>query len=218
MLVSLLGFWELMPFWATDDRGGGGGGAGGDDLDREHQDDDDITDEDDDVEDDEDREDSDDDDDDDEPLGEAGTRALRRERRRRREAEANLRKLQRKAGSDDDEDDESEDAADLETQLERTLRELHEARAESALVKAATEAGAVSVRAVVALARDELTFDKDGRPRNLRSVMKALQEDDPELFRAADGSADGGEGGGDATVRDHNAALRRQIRRQRRGT
>jgi hypothetical protein len=71
---------------------------------------------------------------------------------------------------------------------------------------------------VVTLAREELTFDKDGKPRNLRSVMKALQEDDPELFRAADGSADGGEGGGGATVRDHNAALRRQIRRQRRGT
>lgn len=220
MLTSLDEIWALMPFLDADKGGGGGGGAGGDDDDRDDQDDDDdITDEDDDIEDDDEDDESEDgdDDDDDEPLGKAGTKALRRERRRRRDAERKLRKLQR--GNDDDEDDESDDDdADLESKLERTTRQLHEARAETALVSAATKAGAVSVRAVVALAREELKFDKSGKPRNLRSVMKALREDDPELFRAADGSADGGEGGGGAAVRDLNANLRRQIRKARRGS
>jgi len=216
MLTSLLELWNLMPFLDADKGGGGGGGADDDDADRDDQDaDDDITDEDDDIEDDdEDREDSDDDDDDDEPLGKAGTKALRKERRLRRDAEAKLRKLQRQ---DDDEDDESDDDADLEARLARTQRQLHEARAETALTKAATKAGAVSVRAVVALAREELKFDKGGKPRNLRSVIRALKEDDPELFRAADGSADGGEGGSGTAVRDLNASLRRQIRKARRG-
>ncbi len=95
---------------------------------------------------------------------------------------------------------------------------LRDANARSAVTDAATKANAISTRAVYALIRSDLEFDDEtGEPTNVAALLKAAQRDEPSLFRAANGSGDGGAGGGvggDSNVKtDLNTLLRQSMRR-----
>lgn len=78
-------------------------------------------------------------------------------------------------------------------ELERQLQESH---GRNAIYDAAAKAHAINARAIFALVRDDLTFDPQGKPTNVDALLTAIRQSDPELFRAADGSGDGGEGSG----------------------
>ena len=89
-----------------------------------------------------------------------------------------------------------------------------DAVARNALIEAATEAGAVSVKAVVGLLSGKVELDDDGNPANIAEIVKALQEDDPALFRHAGGTADGGITGKRPATNDINATIRRMAGRR----
>ncbi len=97
---------------------------------------------------------------------------------------------------------------------------LRDANAKSAVTDAATKANAISTRAVYHLIRSDLEFDDEtGEPTNVAALLKGAQRDEPSLFRAANGSGDGGAGGtggagGDSNVKtDLNTLLRQSMRR-----
>lgn len=83
----------------------------------------------------------------------------------------------------------------------------------AAVTDAATKAGALSARAVYALIRDDLDFDDDGEPTNIDALLAQAKKDEPYLFRAAAGSADGGKNGAAAGTADPNALLRSLMRK-----
>ncbi|HVL22532.1 MAG TPA: hypothetical protein VM450_00520 [Thermomicrobiales bacterium] len=66
----------------------------------------------------------------------------------------------------------------------------------AAVSDAATKAGAISAKAVYALIRDDIAFDDTGEPTNIEALITQARKDEPQLFRAANGSGDGGKGGG----------------------
>jgi hypothetical protein len=81
----------------------------------------------------------------------------------------------------------------------------------AAVTDAATKAGAISSRAVHALIRDEIDFGDDGEPTNIDALINAARKDEPQLFRAAAGSGDGGKGG-DNDTRDINSVFRQMAK------
>ena len=89
---------------------------------------------------------------------------------------------------------------------------LQDANARSAVTDAATKANAISTRAVYALIRSDLEFDDDGEPTNVAALLKGAQKDEPSLFRASNGSGDGGAGGDSNAKPDLNALLRQSMR------
>ena len=89
---------------------------------------------------------------------------------------------------------------------------LQDANARSAVTDAATKANAISTRAVYALIRSDLEFDDAGEPTNVGALLKAAQKDEPSLFRASNGSGDGGAGGDPNAKPDLNALLRQSMR------
>ncbi len=136
-------------------------------------------------------------------------RALRKEsasyRKRAEEYEnANKTELQKR--------DDALKAADARaTAAEQRLRD---ANARSAVTDAATKANATSTRAVYHLIRSDLEFDDEtGEPTNVAALLKGAQRDEPSLFRASNGSGDGGAGGDPNAKPDLNALLRQSMRR-----
>lgn len=83
----------------------------------------------------------------------------------------------------------------------------------AAVTDAATKAGAISSRAVHALIRDEIDFGDDGEPTNIDALINAARKDEPQLFRAAAGSGDGGKSGTTPKPSDVNALLRQAMSR-----
>ena len=108
-------------------------------------------------------------------------------------------------------DDALKAADERATAAEQRLRD---ANARSAVTDAATKANAISTRAVYALIRSDLEFDDEtGEPTNVTALLKAAQRDEPSLFRASNGSGDGGAGGDPNAKPDLNALLRQSMRR-----
>lgn len=107
--------------------------------------------------------------------------------------------------------DEEKRDADLKAALakaEAAETKLRDANARSAVTDAATKANAISPRAVFALIKSDLEFDDDGEPTNVDALLKAAMKDEPSLFRAANGSGDGGKGGAAHQANDINSLLR----------
>ena len=100
-------------------------------------------------------------------------------------------------------------AEDRATALETRLRDLS---ARSAVTDAATKSGAISPRAVFAIIRPDLEFGDDGEPTNVDALIKQAQKDEPSLFRAANGSGDGGKGGASQNVGNVNDLFREMAR------
>jgi hypothetical protein len=162
-----------------------------------------------------------DDDDDDDDLKDADAEKLREQLRASRR---NERQLKRQHGAT---------TKELETlkqgqmsEAERIQKERDEAIAErDRLAKAARErdardqfvkeaqaANALRPEALFRLA-DDLEYDDDGKPTNIKPVITQLRKDYPELFGAA-GSADGASGrGGAATGTSVSDQMRRQLGR-----
>lgn len=110
-------------------------------------------------------------------------------------------------------DEEKRDAAlkDATARAEAAEKRLQDANARSAVTEAATKANALSARAVYALIRSDLEFDDAGEPTNVDALIRQALKDEPALFRAANGSGDGGKG---APVNTTNmSALMRQMAR-----
>lgn len=86
---------------------------------------------------------------------------------------------------------------------------LRDSAAESAFIDAATKANARAPKTLFRAYKSDLEFDDDGAPKNIAAVLKTLQKDEPDLFKAASGTSDAGRRG-DATgnTLDMNEALR----------
>lgn len=94
------------------------------------------------------------------------------------------------------------------TKAEELEARYRTAVASSAVREAAGQAGAISPKAVYALIRDDVQFDDAGEPSNIAELIERAKEDEPQLFRAAGGSGDGGKGNGQGAPRDINAVFR----------
>lgn len=95
-------------------------------------------------------------------------------------------------------------------QLEAERQRSRGLTARNAVADAAGKANAISTNAVYALIRDSIEYDDEsGEPTNVAALIAQAKKDEPSLFKAANGSGDGGRGGaatGDET--DMNAMLR----------
>lgn len=130
-------------------------------------------------------------------LGEKGQAAIKAERDARKKAERDLKVANTRLAEIDsaDKSDAEKTSAALKAAEERATAaelRLRDANARVAVSDAATNAKAISVRAVYALIRDDLEFDDDGEPTNVDALVKASIKAEPSLFRAANGSGDGG--------------------------
>lgn len=100
-------------------------------------------------------------------------------------------------------------AEDRAATLETRLRDLS---ARSAVTDAATKANAISTRAVYHLIKSDLEFGDDGEPTNVDALLKQAIKDEPTLFRAANGSGDGGKGGVTGSTGSINDVFREMAR------
>lgn len=82
------------------------------------------------------------------------------------------------------------------------------ANARAAITEAAGRLNAIDGHAVFAIARDSLEFDDDGEPTNVDAVIKDVQKRHPALFRAANGSGDGGKGAPSGNALNMNDFIR----------
>lgn len=64
------------------------------------------------------------------------------------------------------------------------------------------------------LAKDELQFDDEGKPTNVREVVTAIKEEAPTLFVSSKGSVDAGVRGVTAAGVDMNQLIRRSAGRE----
>ena len=149
-------------------------------------------------------------------LGDKGHAALKAERDARRKAERDLKALRTRldelenAGKSEDE---KRTAALRAAEDRATAAELRYQAAigRAAVTEAATKAGAISTKAVYALIREDIDFDDDGEPTNIEDLITAARKDEPQLFRAAAGSGDGGKGGRAPATDDMNAQMRKAL-------
>lgn len=151
-------------------------------------------------------------------IGEKGQAAIRKERDARRTAERDLKALKAELATlkGRDQSDEEKREADRKALAERAdtaEQKLRSANARVAISEAATKANAISVKAVIALVRDDLEFDDDGEPMNVESLIRQARKEEPQLFRASGGSGDGGKGAGKDTPANVNDAIRRALGR-----
>ena len=86
--------------------------------------------------------------------------------------------------------------------------QLRERDTRDAVKEAAAKLGAKNSALVYRAVKEDLTFDKDGKPENLKDVLTQTKKDYPELFTTS-GSADGGAGQGGAAPA---SSLDQQIR------
>ena len=96
-------------------------------------------------------------------------------------------------------------AEDRALSLEKRLRDQS---ARSAVTDAAAKANAISTSAVYALIRDGLEYDDEGEPTNVPALIAQARKDEPALFRAANGSGDGGRGAANGNVGNVNDLFR----------
>jgi len=77
---------------------------------------------------------------------------------------------------------------------------------------AACAAGAVNPKTLFKAYQSDLEIDESGKITNLKDVLKSAQTESPELFKKADGSADGGAGGDNAKKPTMNDFLRGKVK------
>ncbi|MDF2759173.1 MAG: hypothetical protein K0S99_1805 [Thermomicrobiales bacterium] len=107
------------------------------------------------------------------------------------------------------------------SELEKAIKRAEDAESKwtAAEQRARTTAGRVAVydalddtvvskRAVWLSIKDDLEFDDDGEPTNVKAVVAKAKQDDPNLFPAARGSANGGDRGKPASGGDINSLIR----------
>ncbi|HVL24740.1 MAG TPA: hypothetical protein VM450_11695, partial [Thermomicrobiales bacterium] len=99
------------------------------------------------------------------------------------------------------------------TEAETLRQQLRDAVASNVVRDSAAKAGAISPSIVYRAIKDDLQFDKNGNPTNVDEVLASLKADEPQLFRAAQGSGDGGKGGASPNGLDINGVLRRMAER-----
>jgi len=146
-------------------------------------------------------------------LGDKGAAAIKAERDARRKAERDLKALQAKVAEFENKDKtetERSQAAQKAAEERATAAEnrLRAANARVAITEAAQKANATSTRLVMALITPDLEYDDNGEPTNINALIAQAKKDEPSLFRAAQGSGDGGKGQDKAPKTDINAALR----------
>lgn len=85
----------------------------------------------------------------------------------------------------------------LQSDLEDARKQLKERDTRDAVQTEAQRLGAKNSSLVYKVVKDDLTFDKDGKPENLAAVLAQAKKDSPELFggTASNGSVDGGASG-----------------------
>lgn len=130
-----------------------------------------------------------------EELGEKGQAALKAERDARRKAERELKAINERLAEFENRDKSATEKAASE-------RDAAVKRAEAAEQKIRTANGRIAVseavgttaspRAVFALIRDDIEYDDDDQPVNIADLIAREKKADPTLFRAANGSGDGG--------------------------
>lgn len=129
--------------------------------------------------------------------------AARDARRDLKTAQAKLSEIENANTSDADKLKAAEDRAtaaeDRATAAENRVR-VSNARSAVYDAVAPGKANAISARAVFALVQSDLEFDDDGEPTNVDALIAQAKKDEPDLFRAAAGSADGG--ARDSTARE----------------
>lgn len=99
------------------------------------------------------------------------------------------------------------------TRAEQAEQRLRDATARSAASDAASKAGAISPKAVYALIRGDIEYDATGEPTNIADLIEQAKADEPQLFRAAAGSGDGGKGGASPNATDINQVFRQMAGR-----
>ena len=83
----------------------------------------------------------------------------------------------------------------LKSDLEDARKQLRERDTKDAVQTEASKLGAKNTGLIYKAVKDDLTFDKDGKPENLKDVLTQAKKDFPELFGSnSNGSADGGMG------------------------
>lgn len=83
----------------------------------------------------------------------------------------------------------------LKADLEDARQQLRMRDTKDAVQTEAARLGAKNSALVYRAVKDEITFDKDGKPENLKDVLSQTKKDFPELFGGSqNGSADGGTG------------------------
>lgn len=129
----------------------------------------------------------------------------------RREAAAQRTKAQQFEDRDKSDLQKAQDAAkrfeDAAKEGDVKLRAL---QTEQAVRDAAAAAGARNPKLIYRAVKDDLEFDGDGTITNLDAVLKDAKKTAPELFGAASGKADGGQGGSDRNEPSSMNALLRQ--------
>lgn len=122
--------------------------------------------------------------------------ALKAERTKARNADRDLKAIRteldtiKNAGKSDEERRDA-DLKTAQARADAAEQRLQTANARVAVTDAATKANAVSINAVFALVRDDLEFDDAGEPTNVAELIAQARKDEPTLFRAASGGADG---------------------------
>lgn len=91
---------------------------------------------------------------------------------------------------------ELEKATNRITELETQIR-MRDAR--DSVVEALSKAGCNNAAAAYRLVSDQIEFDKQGKPENLRELIAEAKALAPQLFGAAGGKSDGGAGGQSGT-------------------
>jgi hypothetical protein len=121
--------------------------------------------------------------------------ALAKERKAARDATRQLRDLQKQL-------DDLKNVGKPEEERREAALKAAEERAAAAEQKIRTANGRIAVseavgttaspRAVFALIRDDIEYDDDDQPTNITDLIAREKKADPSLFRASNGSADGG--------------------------
>ena len=144
----------------------------------------------------------------------AGLRsALKKERDAAKSATRELTKLQERLAEIENKD--KSDAERLQAERDRLAQQLQERETRLREVTArgvVTEAaGKLNGRApglIFKAIKDDLEYDDDGNPTNVDTLLAQLKKDEPELFPAVRGKADGG-AGDDRSAPEPKAGLER---------
>ncbi len=146
-------------------------------------------------------------------LGDKGAAALKAERDARRKAEKDLKALQAKVAEFENKDKTETEKSQAAQKAAEERAAAAESKARSfaarvAITDAATKLNAISLKAVIAMVTPDLDYDDDGEPTNVTALLAQLKKDEPQMFKASQGSGDGGKGQDRASKTDINTALR----------
>jgi hypothetical protein len=88
----------------------------------------------------------------------------------------------------------------LKAELDSVRGRERQARAKASVLGVATDAGAVNAGVVYRAILNDITFDDDGEPTNIPSLIAGLKKEVPAMFRQVVGKADATTGATQATA------------------